>query len=80
MGSKNIEKLQFTKTELKELAELIELKKIKIKLEKEGIENVKKLTPILEKDLTQIIKNGEKEFVEKFGRNMTYSEMREMYG
>ena len=80
MGSKNIENLQFTKTELKELAELIELKKIKIKLEKEGIENVKKLTPILEKDLTQIIKNGEKEFVEKFGRNMTYSEMREMYG
>ena len=80
MGSKNIENLQFTKTELKELAELIELKKIKIKLEKEGIENVKKITPILEKDLTQIIKNGEKEFVEKFGRNMTYSEMREMYG
>ena len=80
MGSKNIEKLQFTKTELKELAELIELKKIKIKLEKEGIENVKKITPILEKDLTQIIKNCEKEFVEKFGRNMTYSEMREMYG
>lgn len=30
--------------------------------------------------LINIMKEGEKEFVEKTGRNMTYSEMREMYG
>jgi len=30
--------------------------------------------------LINIMKEGEKEFVEKTGRCMTYSEMREMYG
>ena len=31
-------------------------------------------------DVVQIMKAGEKEFVDKMGRNMTYSEMREMFG
>ena len=73
MGSKNIEilKKQFNN----ELNELKEINELKLKLEKEGIDNIKN-----GKNVIQIIKNGEKEFIEKIGRNMSYSEMREMYG
>jgi DNA anti-recombination protein RmuC len=31
-------------------------------------------------DLLNVIKEGEKEFIKTVGRNMTYSEIREMYG
>ena len=34
----------------------------------------------LEKTLTNIMSDGVKEFKEKTGRNLTYGEMREMYG
>jgi hypothetical protein len=34
----------------------------------------------MQEALTKIMKEGEKEFVEKTGRYMTYSEIREMYG
>jgi len=79
MGSKNL-KVKLEK-ECVENEQMNKLKELKLKLEKEGIENIKKTRPInLEKDLIQIIKNGEKEFVEKIGRNTTYGEMREMYG
>jgi hypothetical protein len=65
-----------------------ELKNLKLSLEKEGEKRVKELTEseIVEDSnkmleaLTKIMKDGEKEFVKKTGRRMTYSEMREMYG
>jgi len=53
------------------------------KLEKEGMEKVQNLhnTNTCNIDtLTQIMKEGEEEFKQKTGRNMTYSEMRRMYG
>lgn len=53
------------------------------KLEKEGMQKVQKLhnTNTCNMDtLTQIMKEGEEEFKQKTGRNMTYSEMRRMYG
>lgn len=65
-----------------------ELKKLKLLLEKEGEDKVKELNSsnivndpnkMLE-SLTKIMKDGEKEFVKKTGRRMTYGEMREMYG
>jgi|UniRef100_A0A6C0HD76 hypothetical protein len=64
------------------------LNNLKKKLEKEGEEKVKKLFsettvntgPQMQEALAKIMKDGEKEFVEKTGRYMTYSEMREMYG
>jgi hypothetical protein len=34
----------------------------------------------MQDSLVEIMKDGEKEFREKTGRNMTYSEMRQMYG
>jgi hypothetical protein len=58
---------------------------LKKKLEKEGMEQLKVLqtkTSIIppEKELVSIMQKGADEFKEKMGRNMTYSEMREMYG
>jgi hypothetical protein len=53
------------------------------KLEKEGMEKVQNLhnTNTCNMDtLTQIMKEGEEEFKQNTGRNMTYSEMRRMYG
>ena len=53
------------------------------KLEKEGMEKVQNLhkTNTCNMDtLTQVMKEGEEEFKQKTGRNMTYSEMRRMYG
>jgi hypothetical protein len=65
-----------------------DLKNLKLKLEKEGEEKTIALTRYqLAKDadtmlesVTKIMKNGEKEFIEKTGRYMTYSEIREIYG
>lgn len=71
----------------KEISEA-ELKTLKLSLEKEGEKRLKELSAsdivqdsnnMLEA-LTKIMKDGEKEFVEKTGRRMTYSELREMYG
>jgi hypothetical protein len=68
------------------------LEQLKKKLEKEGEEklkklyndnkNMNKLQVINEKidDVLQVAQDGEKEFVEKTGRYMTYSEIRELYG
>jgi hypothetical protein len=65
-----------------------ELKNLKLSLEKEGEQRVKELfssgpvndpNKMLESTIN-IMKDGEKEFVKKTGRYMTYSEMREMYG
>ena len=65
-----------------------ELKNLKLKLEKEGEEKTIVLTRSqLAKDadtmlesVTKIMKNGEKEFIEKTGKYMSYSEIREIYG
>jgi flagellar motor switch protein FliG len=59
------------------------LNEVMKKLEKEGMQKVQKLhnTNTCNMDtLTQIMKEGEEEFKQKTGRNMTYSEMRRMYG
>lgn len=57
---------------------------LKKKLEKEGEEKVKQLMKSNEKvnadTFLNIIKEGAAEFKEKTGREMSYSEMREMYG
>jgi hypothetical protein len=53
------------------------------KLEKEGMQKVQKLhesNSCNMDTLTQVMKEGEEEFKQKTGRNMTYSEMRRMYG
>jgi predicted thioredoxin/glutaredoxin len=42
--------------------------------------NLIKEEPNLEKNLINIMSDGAKEFKEKTGRNLTYGEMREMYG
>ena len=65
-----------------------ELKNLKLKLEKEGEDKTIALTRShLAKDadtmlesVTKIMKNGEKEFIEKTGKYMSYSEIREIYG
>lgn len=64
----------------------IALNTLKKKLEAEGEKKVVELLkkPIdantVGKTLVNIMKDGATEFREKTGRNMTYSEMREMYG
>ena len=65
-----------------------ELKKLKLALEKEGEQKVKELTASEMVDdsnkmleaVKKIMKGGEKEFVKKTGRRMTYAEIREIYG
>lgn len=59
------------------------LETLKKNLETRGEQQVlemRKNKTISQEGLVNIMKEGEKEFVEKMGRNMTYSEMREMYG
>lgn len=59
------------------------LQEIMKKLEKEGedkLADLKRIGNVNEDSLTNIMKNGEKEFIKKTGRRMTYGEMRQMYG
>ena len=59
------------------------LETLKKTLEKKGEQQVlemRKNKTISEEGIVNIMKEGEKEFVKKTGRNMTYGEMREMYG
>ena len=59
------------------------LQEIMKKLEKEGedkLAELKRIGNVNEDSLTNIMKNGEKEFIKKTGRSMTYGEMRQMYG
>jgi hypothetical protein len=61
----------------------IELNALKKKLEAEGERKVKilaKTNADVQKSVIEIIQEGATEFKQKTGRNMTYSEMREMYG
>lgn len=56
---------------------------LKNKLEKEGEQKVAdliKTNNVNEKTLVNIIDNGNDEFKQIHGRNMTYSEMRSIYG
>ena len=52
---------------------------LKKKLEDQATTEVTKNTVTLD-NLNRILEAGHKEFTEKTGRQMTYSEMREMYG
>lgn len=64
----------------------INLNALKKKLEVEGeakartLMSSKKESSNIGKSVVQIIQEGAEEFKQKTGRNMTYSEMREMYG
>lgn len=52
-------------------------------LEKDGekkLAEMKTTNTVNENNLINLMKNGEKEFVKKTGRRMTYSEIRQMYG
>ena len=57
---------------------------IELKTEKRTIDLMSKASTKtnqqMQDSLVEIMKDGEKEFREKTGRNMTYSEMRQMYG
>jgi hypothetical protein len=69
-----------------------DIESLKKKLEKEGEEKIQKLyddnkniskLEVIDKkidNIVQIMKDGEKEFIEKMGRHMTMSEIRELYG
>ena len=82
------EKNNSLKEEEEKIKKEIELKTAKILLQ--GIESGKITNPILEKDqvkqghnqdlILNVLSSGAKEFKEKMGRNMTYGEMREMFG
>jgi len=59
------------------------LQEIMKKIEKEGedkLAELKRIGNVNEYSLTNIMKNGEKDFIKKTGRHMTYGEMRQMYG
>ena len=69
------------------------MKEIEVKTEKKimnSFQSCQLTNPLLEKSsvkqeknqdvLLSLLSEGSKEFKEKMGRNMTYSEMREMYG
>lgn len=59
------------------------LDNIKKNLEEKAHVEVKKLlseNKVTEDNLVNIMEKGAKEFTEKTGRHMTYSEIREMYG
>jgi len=57
-----------------------ELIKIKNKLEMEGMEKTKNMLIINEKNIKDVLADGAKQFEQQTGRQMTYGEMREMYG
>jgi hypothetical protein len=61
------------------------LEKLMIKLEKEGMEDIKELQKKegmipTEQSLTNLLQKGADEFEKEIGRKMSYGEMREMYG
>jgi len=56
---------------------------LKKELEDKGMREVIKLkneNNLTLDNLSKVLEHGSKEFTEKTGRNMTYSEMRQMYG
>jgi hypothetical protein len=60
-----------------------ELNKIKNKLEIEGTQKTKNILlsgNITEQKIKDVLNEGAKQFEEQTGRQMTYGEMREMYG
>lgn len=64
------------------LAKVIPLDKLKIKLEEEGMNKIQELkkTNGNINDLIKIMTDGSDEFKKNTGKNMTYSQMRELYG
>lgn len=68
------------------MTDSVSLNNLKKKLEEQATKEVVKLKeqPIqgdsFKENLVKIMEDGHKEFTEKMGRPMTYSEMREMYG
>jgi hypothetical protein len=55
-------------------------RKIETETEKKVKECIQSNTTNIGKSLVQIMQEGAHEFKKQTGRNMTYSEMREMYG
>lgn len=64
-------------------ADKTKLDTLKKELEDKGMREVIKLkneNKVTLDSLSKVMEQGSKEFTEKTGRNMTYSEMRQMYG
>jgi DNA phosphorothioation-dependent restriction protein DptG len=62
---------------------LVDEKELLKKIEKEGEEMLQKLKDskdVNDKTLLGLMQVGEKEFIKKTGRRMTYAEMRSAYG
>jgi hypothetical protein len=62
----------------------INLYELMKKIESDTIKKISVLnntkSDICSNDICNIMKTGDKEFIEKTGRNMTYSEIRRMFG
>jgi len=74
---------QEQKQEQKQNIEATKLADLKKELEDKGTTAVKKLwndNTVTLDNLSNVMEQGHIEFVEKTGRPMTYSEMRELYG
>lgn len=75
------------KNPLTQETQSVDVNKLIKKLEKEGMEKTAELNSKeiddpnkMIQELTKIMTDGDKEFKEKTGRNMTYAEMRAAYG
>jgi len=69
-------------TKQNDTLEVIPLDQLKTKLEEEGknkVQELKKANGTVN-DLIKIMTDGSEEFKKNTGRNMTYSQMRELYG
>jgi len=71
----------------KETKTISDISDLKLSLENEGTQKVielMKTNPVVDTTFQQsligIMQSGNAKFVEKTGRNLTYSEMRELYG
>ena len=63
--------------------EKVNIDTLKKEMENKGFDaltNLKKTNTATLDNLTKLLEQGQKEFTEKTGRQMSYSEMREMYG
>jgi len=84
--SSNINTVEFMKKQeikgIEQVQDLYKSKGIDTKKDIGGIKKIDTITSgnITEKNITDILQNGFNEFKKETGREMTYSEMRAMYG
>lgn len=62
----------------------VNLHELMKKIESDTVKKISVLnnnkSDICSNDICNVMKTGDKEFIEKTGRNMTYSEIRQMFG